>query len=226
MRYIANAFESLLDVNLREFIKPIAIFFALIALVPFVIGLVGAFSSGLGLLLFLLGAPIVLIGLLIGAVVWLVRGIRLARNMSDVRQRVVPIVASPLLLVTTILLAWPLLVAGGFVGDMARLTMNRSQYEAIIAKARSDHEAAWFAEQRGITYSVDLGPPIRVAFNPEGMLDNWSGIIFDPTGEVMIADGFEANGKFRAPERITKLFGGDLVSCRHLLDDFYACSFT
>ena len=106
------------------------------------------------------------------------------------------------------------------------MTINRSHYEPIIEKARVDRNAAWFDEHRGVTYSVDLGPPVRVAFNPEGMLDNWSGIIFDPTGEVMKADGFDASGNFRAPEKVTKLFGGDLVSCRHLLDDYYACSFT
>lgn len=78
----------------------------------------------------------------------------------------------------------------------------------------------------GVGLNVDRGPPLRVAFNPEGMLDNWSGIVFDPTGEVMQADGFDASGRFRAPDRITKLFGGDLVSCRRLWGDYYDCSFT
>jgi hypothetical protein len=91
---------------------------------------------------------------------------------------------------------------------------------------RIDRKPEWHAEQGGIIYNVDLGPPVRVAFHPEGMLDNWSGIIFDPTGEVMQADGFDARGNFVAPERITKLFGGDLVGCRHLWRDYYRCSFT
>jgi hypothetical protein len=61
--------------------------------------------------------------------------------------------------------------------------------------------------------------------NP-GFLDNWSGIVFDPTGAVMQADGWDAAGKFRAPDAITKLFGGDIVSCSHILGDYYRCSFT
>ena len=59
------------------------------------------------------------------------------------------------------------------------------------------------------------------------MLDNWSGIIVDPTARVMEADGFDtATGEFAAPEEVTKLFDGDLVSCRHLWGDYYSCSFT
>lgn len=124
------------------------------------------------------------------------------------------------------LIAWPLLATGSFVGAFTRLMLNSGHYEAIIARVQTNPRPAWFEEDDGVTYSVDLGPPVRVAFNPEGMLDNWSGIIFDPTGDVMQADGFDQHGKFRAPERITKLFGGDLVGCRRIWGDYYACSFT
>ncbi len=59
------------------------------------------------------------------------------------------------------------------------------------------------------------------------MLDNWSGIIYDPTGDVMLARGFDpVSGRFHAPDRITKLFEGDLVECRHLWSSYYSCSFT
>lgn len=58
------------------------------------------------------------------------------------------------------------------------------------------------------------------------MLNNWSAIVFDPTGKVTLADGFDEDGNFSAPARITKLFGGDLVSCRSLWGDYYKCSFT
>lgn len=109
--------------------------------------------------------------------------------------------------------------------------ISRGHYETIIAKVKRGHRSpggmSSFEEDGGVRYVVDDGPPIRVAFNPEGMLDDWSGIIFDPTGEVMLAKGFDAiTGKFSAPDRVTKLFGGDLVSCRHLSGNYYDCSFT
>lgn len=44
---------------------------------------------------------------------------------------------------------------------------------------------------------------------------------------MMQADGFDpATGKFRAPDRVTKLFGGDLVWCRPLWRHYYECGFT
>ena len=105
--------------------------------------------------------------------------------------------------------------------------VNHRHYEAIIAKANKTRQSVWYEDDGAITYSTDLGPPIRVAFNPAGMLDNWSGIIYDPTGDVMLANGFDPKtGKFFAPERVTKIFGGDLVGCRHLWGSYYDCSFT
>jgi hypothetical protein len=110
---------------------------------------------------------------------------------------------------------------------MSRLLANYGHYQSIIAKIQNSPNPYWYEEDGGITYSVDLGPPIRVAFNPAGFLDNWSGIIYDPTGVVMQARGFDAvTGKFAAPDEITKLFDGDLVSCRHLWGSYYDCSFT
>ena len=110
---------------------------------------------------------------------------------------------------------------------VAELAINHHRYETIIAKARANPVDRSYESANGITYSVDVGPPVRVAFNPEGFLDNWSGVIYDPTGEVMQADGWDpASRKFRAPDRITKIFGGDLVACRHLWGDYYDCSFT
>jgi hypothetical protein len=59
------------------------------------------------------------------------------------------------------------------------------------------------------------------------MLDNWSGIIYDRTGDVMLAKGFDSTtGKFYAPDKVTKLFGGDLVGWRRLWGSYYSCSFT
>jgi hypothetical protein len=60
---------------------------------------------------------------------------------------------------------------------------------------------------------VDQGPPVRVAFVWGGILDNWQGIVYDPTGVVLTEKGH-------------LLFGGDLIHARHLWKDWYYCAFT
>jgi hypothetical protein len=197
-------------------------FFSAVAIVPFVIGFGAVYSFGLFFILLIFGAVPAFAVLLVGSAVLLVAGVRRARQDG----RVAAIFIAPVLLAATVLASWPLLQAGAWLGSLSRLGFNRSHYEAIIAKARSGGTTTAFAEDGGVTYAIDVGPPVRVAFNPDGILDNWSGIVFDPTGEVMKAHGFDASGRFYAPDRITKLFGGDLVSCRHLWGNYYNCSFT
>ena len=212
---------------MRDYIIGTAKFFSILALAPISVGFIDAWSPGLGLLLLLLGVPIAFAILVIGGILRTVTGVKLSRQTADVRTRVGLALIAPLGIVLTCLISWPLLAAGNFTGNLSRLASNHRQYEVIIAKARASRTSAWFAVDHGVTYSVDVGPPVRVAFNPAGMLDNWSGIIFDPTGDVMLADGFDPRtGKFRAPDGVTKLFDGDLVSCRHLWRDYYDCSFT
>lgn len=121
------------------------------------------------------------------------------------------------------------MATGQSLGTSAKLLIMRSHYEDIIAEAArhpKEDEGAIFKEYATAFY-IDYGPPIRAAF-PSGFrfLDNWNGIVYDPTGDVMLADGWDNQGNWRAPERITKLFDGDIVSCRPLWGDYYHCSFT
>ncbi len=212
---------------MRDYLRRVARFFGLIAAVPFLIAFIGAWSAGLGFFLFIIGIPAAFLVLVVGSATWIVRSYQHGKEFNVTRDRIVVYAAAPTLLVITICLSWPSLALGSYTGTMSRLMLNRGNYEAIIAKVRSNPKPAWFHDDDGVTYSVDLGPPIRVAFNPAGMLDNWSGIIYDPTGDVMLADGFDPKtGKFVAPDKVTKLFHGDLVSCRWLWGDYYDCSFT
>jgi hypothetical protein len=215
----------------NDHVRQSARFFGVMLGGPFFVGLVSSWSAGFGFILFLFGSPVLIGVLLVGGVLFVIRGISAARRSVAPRDRTINVLAAPVLMVITFLLAWPSLGAGSFSGTWTRLMVNRSHYETIITKVKRGHRApsttSSFEEDGGVEYVVDAGPPVRVAFNPEGMLDNWSGIIFDPTGEVMMAKGFDpATGKFAAPERVTKLFGGDLVSCRHLWARYYDCSFT
>jgi len=212
---------------MREYLKRASIVFLLIALCPFVLGFINSWNEGLGFFLFLLGVPAALLCIAGAVVIFLWRGIKLARQPRLIGHKILAVVATPAMLAAVVLLAVPSIATGAFVGHWTRLMVNRGHYEAIIAKARANPEAQSFSDDDGVTYSVDIGPPVRVAFNPAGMLDNWHGIIFDPTADVMLAKGFDPrSGKFFAPDRVTKLFGGDLVSCRHLWGDYYTCSFT
>ncbi len=204
-----------------------ALFFACLAGALFVFGFIDAWEPGLGFLLFILGVPLLAIALLSGTIACVVFAWRNRGDFETWNYRAVALATAPILTIVTVSLALPTLWVGSYTGDMSRLLIEHDEYEAIIAEVRANPEQAWFEESRGVTYSVDLGPPIRLAFNPAGLLDNWSGIIYDPTGEMMLADGFDPEtGRFRAPDRITKLFGGDLVGCRHLWSDYYTCSFT
>ena len=66
---------------------------------------------------------------------------------------------------------------------------------------------------------VDNGPPIRVAFSWGGLIDNWSGICYDPSGEIS-----HANSSYHSPTR--GLFEGDLIYAFHLTGYWFYCGFT
>lgn len=198
----------------------------MIVSVPLLFGFIDSWQESIGFFLFLFGTPFVLLIAVAGAIFWLFRGIRYARDASRHLQRTVAILAAPAMLVVALLISLPLIGLGGLVGTISRLAINQSRYERIIAKARAHGSEGWSGEEEGVSFTTDPGPPLRVAFNPAGMLDNWAGIIYDPTGDVSLAKGFDARGRFSAPERVTKLFGGDLVGCRHLWGAYYSCSFT
>lgn len=213
--------------RVSDFLKHVLKFFGLLVSVPFSVSFVSAWQEALGFILFLFAVPLLPLTLIFGSIIWFVRGIIFAKEVEVLGSRVVVIFATPLLLLCTIVLSWPSLFAGQYLGTMSRLFVNYGHYEKIVASAKVRKRAAWYADDDGVTYSVDVGPPVRVAFNPAGFLDNWSGIIYDPTGDVMLADGFNpVTGKFLAPDRVTKLFDGDLVECGHLWGNYYRCSFT
>jgi hypothetical protein len=213
--------------TMTSYLKRVFRFFVVMALVPLVVGLVSAWSAGLGLLLFLLGLPAAAIALGVGSILWLFRAANLSLPNGSILRRMTAIMIVPLLLTAVVLASRPLLDTGRHAGTSLRLMVNQNHFENIIAGIQKEGTPVDGGEDGGVTYWTDLGPPVRIAFNPEGILDNWSGIIFDPTGDVLLADWLDPKtGKFVAPDQVTKLFGGDLVSCRHLWGDYYRCSFT
>jgi hypothetical protein len=114
-----------------------------------------------------------------------------------------------------------------------RTAYHWPRYEAVVAEVlqgtlSTDPHARW-TERRGVDFMVDSGPPVRVAFlQPGGLLDNWEGIVYDPTGRVATAVGWREGspGEFTAAADVKKLFGGDLVRCVPIEHAYFRCWFT
>ncbi|MCK5909367.1 MAG: hypothetical protein KAG62_05405 [Caulobacter sp.] len=101
---------------------------------------------------------------------------------------------------------------------------KRPAYEAVIV---SLERGVAPPQTPGLRYVAE-GRTLRVAFPEDGIADNWSGVVYDPTDQVRAARGWKRGkpGRYTAPPRIQKWFGGDLVACSHLAGHFYRCGFT
>ena len=97
------------------------------------------------------------------------------------------------------------------LGLAIRFGLEQAQYAAAIADLTSGREPACAAAK---ACQYDAGPPRRLAFSWGGVIDNWAGIIYDPTGDIQDV------------QRNRGVFGGDLVGCRLVREHFYLCSFT
>jgi hypothetical protein len=76
---------------------------------------------------------------------------------------------------------------------------------------------------------VELGPPLRVAFSEGGLLDNWHGIVYDPTALVLKANLLKRDYSNRhdpAMKEVQGLFGGMMIRAVPLGGPWYRCYFT
>ena len=116
--------------------------------------------------------------------------------------------------------------------NKAKFAVERALYEKKLALVLQAKSAGIPLEQLGIydLAEVDDGPPVRVAFYwSRGVVDNWVGLVYDPTGDVMKANAFKSNWtNWHDPnlQPIKMLFDGDLFRAQHLSGHWYLCSFT
>lgn len=128
------------------------------------------------------------------------------------------------------LAAVPLARLGSTATFHARFRLNRAEYSRTVdsllaAGPTSRDTVGTVLRMQG--YLVDLGPPVRVAFPLSAKVsDNWTALVYDPTGSVRAAQGWSASGEFTAPPEVRRLFLGDLLGCSHLEGPWYRCSFT
>ncbi len=119
-------------------------------------------------------------------------------------------------------------------GDAARFERRFNRLEPTYRRIAEDLErnATMDADTTAgsVRFRVDTGPPVRVAFpQPGGIIDNWEGVVYDPSGVVATARGWSmqrGSQEFTAPPEVRGLFGGDLVICRPIRRSFYRCWFT
>jgi hypothetical protein len=114
---------------------------------------------------------------------------------------------------------------GARIGTLTKFYTLRPRYEAVVTAIKAGQRPA-----TRVHYQVDERPPLRVAFPwPGGILDNWCGVVYDPTGLVKKARLFKpdlTNLGDPSLSDVRSLFGGDLCFCEPLGGDWYFCCFT
>lgn len=109
-----------------------------------------------------------------------------------------------------------------------RFLVHKAGYEAVVRDVLAGRPPSLAVTIDRFT--IDPGPPVRVAFHwPGGILDNWTGVVYDPTGLVLKAKLLKPDlSNLHAPEfrEFVRLFGGDLCYCEPLGGDWYLCGFT
>ena len=126
------------------------------------------------------------------------------------------------------------------LGDKLRFLRYEKKYVQIIEKIKTKKISS-NGSVNGINYDTEVDPAMRVSFSWGGNLDNWKGIIYDPTNAISkIAKNNQIliNSRDRKPltpdeEQYIKettelklLFGGVIYKVKKMVDNWYLCWFT
>ena len=126
------------------------------------------------------------------------------------------------------------------LGDKLRFLRYEKKYVQIIEKIETK-KISFNGSVNGISYDTEVDPAMRVSFSWGGIIDNWRGIIYDPTNElskiaennqIHINSG-ERNQLTPDEERYIKetaelklLFGGVIYKVKKMRNNWYLCWFT
>ncbi|MED5457234.1 MAG: hypothetical protein VX428_06960 [Verrucomicrobiota bacterium] len=126
------------------------------------------------------------------------------------------------------------------LGDKLRFLRYEKKYVQIIEKIETK-KISFNGSVNGISYNTEADPVMRVSFSWGGILDNWRGIIYDPTNELStIAENNQINinsgdrnSLTPADEEYIKettelklLFGGVIYKVKKMANNWYLCWFT
>ena len=126
------------------------------------------------------------------------------------------------------------------LGDKLRFLRYEKKYVQIIEKIKTKKISS-NGSVNGISYDTEVDPAMRVSFSWGGILDNWKGIIYDPTNELSkIAKNNQIHINYRdrnfptpADEEYIKettelklLFSGVIYKVKKMGNNWYLCWFT
>ena len=121
-----------------------------------------------------------------------------------------------------------------------RFLRYEKKYVQIIEKIETKKISS-NGSLNGISYNTEVDPAMRVSFSWGGIIDNWRGIIYDPTNELStIAENNQIhinsgdrNSLTPADEEYIKettelklLFGGVIYKVKKMGNNWYLCWFT
>ena len=119
------------------------------------------------------------------------------------------------------------------LGLKLRFYRLKPAYSEIIEKAKLE-AGPQKGTHLGIRYESETDPVFRVSFSWGGIIDNWYGIIYDPSGKIMRCNESDPRFPGQGPEvpedkefsQIRMVFGGLLYKAEKLSDHWYLCWFT
>lgn len=131
----------------------------------------------------------------------------------------------PLLFVACAAALWFLFPHVSDFGDDRRFLAAKPQYDAIVADVRRRGFPP-VSRRGGTRFNVDSRLRMVAFPQPGRIIDNWVGIVWDPSHRVATARSFTRENGFTADPTLKRAFGGDLVGCRPIVGDYFRCGFT
>jgi hypothetical protein len=110
-------------------------------------------------------------------------------------------------------------------GPYVRLWFEEEKYKIAIESAASG-DMGLCEQLRCAVEDINIK---QVAFQWDGLIDNWYGVCHDPTGTVLksnILKGDWSNRNDSEYLKASSMFGGTMTHATHLWGNWYLCGFT